>query len=120
MADLRRYGSSRRWADMVVHEGVARWVEVAEDVTLDTRGQVRQVLAQIDATLPVVGSDRTRLIEVLVFLADLGDVATLNALWDAWVPPDHPPIRAVVQAGLQGTLRVEMVITAAVPGKPEA
>lgn len=114
MTDLRRYGSSRRWADMVVHEGVARWVEVAEDVTLDTHGQVAQVLAQIDATLPVVGSDRTRLIEVLVFLADLGDAATLNALWDAWVPPDHPPIRAVVQAGLLGGCRVEMVVTAAV------
>ena len=40
---------------------------------------------RIDATLPAVGSDRIRLIEVLVFLADLGDAAMLNALWDAWV-----------------------------------
>lgn len=120
MGDIRRYGSSRRWADIVVHRGVAYWVEVAEDMSLDARGQIAQVLAQIDATLPTIGSDRTRLIEVLVFLADLGDAATLNALWDGWVPPEHPPIRAVMQAGLQGTLRVEMVVTAAVPGKPEA
>lgn len=114
MTGLRRYGSSRRWADVVVHRGVARWVEVAEDATADTRGQVAQVFAQIDATLPTIGSDRTRLLEVLVFLFDVGDVEMLNDLWDAWVPPEHPPIRAVVQAGLQGALLVEMVVTAAV------
>jgi enamine deaminase RidA (YjgF/YER057c/UK114 family) len=114
MTDVRRYGSARRWADVVVHRGVARWVEVAEDTSLDTRAQIAQVLAQIDATLPMVGSDRSRVIEVLVFLADLGDAAALNALWDGWVPADHPPVRAVVQAGLLGGCRVEMVVTAAV------
>jgi enamine deaminase RidA (YjgF/YER057c/UK114 family) len=72
------------------------------------------VLAQIDATLAQIRSDKTRLLEVLIFLADLGDAPVLNELWDAWVEKKHPPIRACVQAGLSAGLRVEMVIVAAV------
>lgn len=111
---IHRHGTSRRWADIVIHAGVARWVEVAEDMTLDARGQAAQVLAQVDATLAQVGSDRTRLLEVLVFLADRADAAAFDERWDAWVPEGHPPVRAMVQAGLGATCRVELVVTAAV------
>jgi enamine deaminase RidA (YjgF/YER057c/UK114 family) len=99
---------------VVVHRGVAYWVEVAEDLTLDARGQVGQVLAQIDATLSTIGSDRTRLLQVLVYLADAHDAAVLNELWDAWVPAGHPPVRAMVQVGLGTGCKVELVVTAAV------
>jgi enamine deaminase RidA (YjgF/YER057c/UK114 family) len=114
VSEIRRYGTSRRWADVVVHRGVARWVEVAEDASRDARGQIAQVLAQVDATLEAIGSDRTRLLEVLVFLATGSDSETLNELWDAWVPAGHPPVRAMVQAGLSPGLKVEFVVTAAV------
>ena len=111
--EISRYGSSARWADVVVHRGVARWVEVAEDASLDARGQIAQVLGQIDATLEAIGSDRTRLLEVLIYLADLDDAPVLNELWDAWVPAGHPPVRAMVQAGLGKGYKVELVVTAA-------
>lgn len=114
MSEVRRYGSGTRWADMVVHRGVAHWVEVAEDMTRDARGQIAQVLAQIDTTLEAVRSDRTRMIQVLVYLADLTTAATLDELWDRWVPAGHPPVRATVQAGLGKGCLVEMVVTAAV------
>lgn len=114
MDGIRRYGSSARWADVVVHRGVAHWVEVAEDLALDARGQIGQVLAQIDATLSTIGSDRTRLLQVLVYLADAHDAAVLNELWDAWVPAGHPPVRAMVQVGLGNGCKVELVVTAAV------
>lgn len=112
--EIKRLGTSARWSDVVVHAGVARWVEVAEDSTQDARGQIAQVLRQIDATLAQIESDRTRLLEVLIFVADLADAPTLNELWDAWVPQLHLPIRACVQAGLSAGYRVEMVVTAAV------
>lgn len=111
--EIRRYGSSARWADVVVHRGVARWVEVADDRSLDARGQIAQVLDQIDATLEAVGSGRTRLLEVLIYLADLDDASTLDELWDAWVPAGHPPVRAMVQAGLGKGCKVELIVTAA-------
>lgn len=114
MSEIQRFGSSHRWADVVVHRGVAHWVEVAEDPSLDARGQIAQVLAQIDATLDTIQSDRTRLLQVLVYIADMSDADILNELWDAWVPADHPPVRAMVQVGLGKACRVEMVVTAAV------
>jgi enamine deaminase RidA (YjgF/YER057c/UK114 family) len=115
MGEIQRYGNSKRWADVVIHRGVAYWVEVAEDTSLDARGQLAQVLAQIDVTLDMIKSDRTRLLQVLVYMADQNDAATLNELWDVWVPAGHPPVRAMVQVGLGGGCKVEMVVTAAVP-----
>jgi enamine deaminase RidA (YjgF/YER057c/UK114 family) len=113
MSDIQRYGDSKRWADVVVHRGVAQWVEVAEDTSLDARGQIAQVLGQIDATLHAIESDRTRLLQVLVYIADENDGPVLNELWDAWVPASHPPVRAMVQVGLGKSCKVEMVVTAA-------
>jgi enamine deaminase RidA (YjgF/YER057c/UK114 family) len=113
MTDITRLGASRRWSDVVIHGGVARWVEVAEDLSSGAHGQIGQVLHQIDRTLTQLGSDRERLLEVLVFLDDMKNVAILNELWDEWVP-EKPPIRACVQAGLASGLHVEMVVTAAV------
>ena len=115
MDGIRRYGNSKRWADVVVYRGVAHWVEVAEDMSLDARGQIAQVLAQIDATLEMIKSDRTRLLQVLVYIGDQNDADVLNELWDAWVPAAHPPVRAMVQVGLGKACKVEMVVTAAVP-----
>ena len=115
MSEIQRYGNSKRWADVVVHRGVAHWVEVAEDTSLDVRGQIAEVLAQIDTTLETIKSDRTRLLQVLVYIADENDAGILNELWDAWVPAGHPPVRAMVQVGLGKACKVEMVVTAAVP-----
>ena len=72
------------------------------------------MLFRSDATLAGLASDRTRLLQVLVYIADENDAATLNELWDAWVPAAHPPVRAMVQVGLGKTCKVEMVVTAAV------
>jgi enamine deaminase RidA (YjgF/YER057c/UK114 family) len=114
MPTLHRVVTTPRYADIVIHGDTAYWVEIAEDTSLDARGQIGQILAQIDATLATIGSDRTRLIQIVIHLADLADAATLDELWDAWVPQGHPPVRARVQSGLGGTCLVEMLVTAAV------
>lgn len=114
MPEIQRYGQSPRWSDMVVHRGVAYWVEVAEDPSQDAQGQVQQVLRQIDATLAQLGSSREHSLQIVIYLADLADGPAFNAAWDEWVPAGHSPVRACVQAGLSPGYKVEMVITAAV------
>lgn len=114
MSDIERIGVTRRWSDAVIHRGTAYFVEVADDPNQDARGQIAQILTQIDARLALFGSDRTQLLQVLIYLADLADGSALNELWDRWVPMGHAPARACVQAGLASGYRVEMVITAAV------
>ena len=114
MIDIQRIGDSVRWSDVVIHAGVARWVEVASEMTADARGQIGQVFGQIDVTLEQIGSSRNRLLQILIYLSDLDDAPILNELWDAWVPRGHAPIRACVQAGLGKGCLVEMIISAAV------
>ncbi|MFN9158812.1 MAG: RidA family protein [Planctomyces sp.] len=109
-----RIGDSPRWADIVIYQGIARWVEVASDLSAPAATQIRQVLSQIDATLAQIGSSRESLLQIIIHLADLADAAELNQQWDQWVPPGHAPVRACVQSGLGGGCKVEMIITAAV------
>lgn len=114
MSDIQRFGVTRRWSDAVVHHGTAYFVEVPDDMTQDVRGQIAQVLHQIDERLKLFGSDRTRLLQVLIYLPNLNFAATLNSLWDDWIPEGHAPARACVQATLgHPDCKVEMVITAA-------
>lgn len=115
MAELRRIGVTRRWSDVVIHQGTAYFVEVADDMTANTASQIEQVLNQADRRLASFGSDRKSLIQVLIYLADIRDAVLLNEHWDAWIPEGHAPSRACVQATLgHPDLRIELVITAAV------
>ena len=114
MSVIKRLGGAQRWADVVIHNGVARWVEVAADMSTDVSGQIQHVFRQIDETLSEIGSNRDHLLEVVVYLASLDSVSALNSAWDAWVSPGHAPIRACVQVGLQGNCLVEMIVVAAV------
>jgi enamine deaminase RidA (YjgF/YER057c/UK114 family) len=116
MNEITRIGAGRRWSDVVVYGGVARWVEVAENADDDARGQIGQVLRQIDQTAAGLGVDRRSLLEVVIYLADLRDAPTLNELWDAWVVPGQAPIRACVGVQLSGGLKIEVIAQAAVAG----
>jgi enamine deaminase RidA (YjgF/YER057c/UK114 family) len=113
MNDIQRIGVTRRWSDVVIYSGTAHFVEVADDSSQDIRGQIQQVLSQIDRRLSLFGSDRTQLLQVLIYLQDLSHGSILNELWDSWVPEGHAPSRACVQAGLSPGYLIEMVITAA-------
>jgi enamine deaminase RidA (YjgF/YER057c/UK114 family) len=49
-----------------------------------------------------------------VWLSDMRLFRTHNAAWNEWVDPEHPPVRACVQAELFAPgLLVEIMVTAA-------
>ncbi|GMV01550.1 MAG: RidA family protein [Burkholderiaceae bacterium] len=102
-------------SEAVIHNGVVYLAgQVAEDPSADVAAQTSQVLAAIDRLLAETGSDRTRILQAQVFLADIGDFAAMNAVWDAWVPAGHTPARATVEARLAAPqYRVEIKIVAA-------
>jgi enamine deaminase RidA (YjgF/YER057c/UK114 family) len=112
---IQRIDAGPRMSEAVVHQGVAYLAgQVPEDGSLDIGGQTRQVLAAIDALLAEAGSDRTRILRAQIYLADIGDFAGMNAVWDAWVPAGHTPARATVQARLaRPEWKIEIVVTAA-------
>ena len=113
---IQRVDVGTRLSEMAIHHGTIYLAgQVPDDATQDIGGQTAQVLAMIDRLLARAGSDRTRLLMVQIFLADLADFDGMNAVWDAWVPAGHAPPRATVQAPLaRPDWRIEIVATAAV------
>jgi enamine deaminase RidA (YjgF/YER057c/UK114 family) len=86
---------------------------VTRDASLDMRGQVQDVLAQIDAVLETHGTDNSRLLQAQIWLKTIADRPVLNEVWSAWLPEGQAPARAVVQAELADPAwLVEIMVTA--------
>lgn len=113
---VQRFDVGPRLSEMAIHNGTIYLAgQVPEDESLDIEGQTRQVLAAIDALLARAGSDKTKLLMVQIFIADLADFEGMNRAWDVWVPEGHTPPRATVQAPLaRPGWKIEIVATAAV------
>lgn len=88
--------------------------QVAEDANQDITGQTKQVLASIDKLLVEAGSDKTKILQITIFIADMDDFPAMNAVWDAWVVQGATPSRATVEAKLaKPEWKVEMLVVAA-------
>jgi enamine deaminase RidA (YjgF/YER057c/UK114 family) len=113
VSEIARYGVTARWADAVVANGVAYFVEVPDDPSLPAREQFQQVFRQVEARLVQVDSDMQHLIQVLVYLPEPSDLQDFNELWDKWIPTGHAPSRACIHTQLAAPgYRVELVLTA--------
>lgn len=110
---IDRHESGKRMSQVVVHGGLAYLSgQVADDTSLDVKGQTRQALAKIERLLEQVGSDKTRILSANIWLADYRTFNEMNEIWDAWVPEGHAPARACVESKLafpQYTVEVAVV-----------
>jgi enamine deaminase RidA (YjgF/YER057c/UK114 family) len=114
---IQRIDTNARMSHAVVHNGTAYLAgAVASDYTADITRQTEQALADIDATLTRLGSDRTRLLSAQIWLRDIGrDFDAMNAVWESWVPAGAAPSRATCQALMADpAILVEIIVTAAV------
>lgn len=113
---LRRIGVGPRLSDVAVFRDVAYFSgTVANDEDGDIVAQTRDVLSQIDQLLKEVGSDKTKILQCQIFLADLALFDGMNKAWDEWVPAGHTPPRATVEARLANPKwLVEIVLSAAI------
>lgn len=111
---IERLQTSARMSKIVKHNGVAYLcgqVGVAGESVAD---QTRECLRRVEALLDEAGSAPDRLLQAIIWLADMGDFAEMNAVWDDWVPEGHAPARACGEAKLaRPTLKVEIIVTAA-------
>ncbi|WP_312227005.1 RidA family protein [Pseudescherichia sp.] len=112
---IKRIDAEARWSDAVIHNQTLYYTGVPENLEADAEAQTANTLAQIDAVLEKQGSDKTRILDATIFLADASDFAAMNRAWDAWVVAGHAPVRCTVQATLMNPqYRVEIKIIAAV------
>ena len=111
---IRRIDVGPRMSDIVIHNNtvyLSGQVGEGESVT----EQTKDVLAQIDAALAKAGTDKSKILQAIIWLADISTFAEMNAVWDAWGDPANPPARATGEAKLAAPkYKVEIIVTAAI------
>ena len=110
---IERIDVATRMSKIVKHNGVAYLCgQVGEGETV--ADQTRECLARVEALLERAGSSREKMLQAIVWLADIDDFAEMNSVWDAWVPAGCAPARACGEARLaRADLKVEIIVTAA-------
>mgnify|MGYP002881543954 CR=1 FL=1 len=113
--DIRRIDTGPRMSDAVVYNGMVWLAGQVGTPGKSVAEQTADALAEVDALLEKAGSDRSRILQAIIWLADMTDFAEMNAVWDMWVVPGHTPARATGEAKLAAPeYRVEVIVTAAV------
>ena len=86
---------------------------VADDKSLDMKGQTAQVLKKIDAILSRAGTHKSRILSATVYMADASLKDEMNEAWMEWVDRANLPTRTAVGAVLTPGTMVEITICAA-------
>jgi enamine deaminase RidA (YjgF/YER057c/UK114 family) len=112
---LQRHHVGKRLTDMVVHNDTIYLAgQVADDTSKDVTGQTEEILGHIARLLHEVGSEKSKLISVQIFLPNMADYDAMNAVWDKWVIQGHTPARATIEAKLASPkYKVEIMAIAA-------
>ena len=112
---IHRQGTTKRYSDSTCFHGVVYLVEVPSIETGDIQAQTADLLANLEKVMAAAGTDKSRLLQVQVFLTDMTDYDGFNAVWEAWLPDGCAPSRACIEVkGLaKKGWKVELVLTAA-------
>ncbi len=110
---LTRIETGQRISKIVKHNGVVCLCGQTSDAAT-AADQTREILSKVEDLLDKAGSDKTRILQCVIWLSDMADFAEMNDVWDTWVPKGHAPARACGEAKLaRDVLKVEMIVTAA-------
>ena len=114
-ANITRLDQNERRSRAVIYNGTVYLAgQVADDTSLDITGQARQVFAKIDDLLQQAGTDKSRVLMATLWIADMNELAAMNAVWDEWVVPGQRPARCCSEAKLTAPgFKLEIMITAA-------
>ena len=111
MSEIERTpGNARGRCRIVAHGGLV-WT-VATGPGSNVAEQTRATLRQLEANLAEAGTDKHRMVDATVYLADMATKAEMDAAWCAWIPDDGWPCRACVGTALAPGDLVEIKVTA--------
>jgi len=114
MSDITRIDSGTRMSQAVIHNGTVYLAGQVGNPGDSVTDQTKSILSKIEALLSQAGSDKTKILQAVIWLADMSDFAEMNAVWDAWVDPGHAPARACGEAKLATPeYTVEIIVVAA-------
>jgi enamine deaminase RidA (YjgF/YER057c/UK114 family) len=97
----------------VIHGGLVFTVAVTPGRESTVYEQTKQALSRIDESLGLAGTDKSRILTAIVYIADMTQKPEMNRAWDEWVDMNNPPMRACLGVDLETPHLVEIVVTAA-------
>ena len=111
---LAPYSAAAEAAGLVFLSGqVGLDPKTGEKASEDVEAQAHQVMANIGAVLGDLDLGYEDIVKTTIFLADMGDFATVNEVYATYFDGDFPA-RTTVQAGaLPGGFLVEIEVVAA-------
>lgn len=118
--------SIKRHATGPIHSRVVEYngLVFVAGTTADNRAanckvQTEEVLKKIDDFLALAGTDKSRLLQATIWLADIREKEQMDAAWKAWIDGPNKPARACVESHL-GTpdTKVEIMVVAAAGRSP--
>ena len=123
--DIQRIGRNpatdparSRGSQITVHNGVVYFAATPDrpyDPGASIGTQTAQMLKRVEERLALAGSDKSRILAAHLMISDMRHFAGMNAVWDAWVDQNSPPVRACGACDLGSPdMKVEIIITAAV------
>lgn len=111
---IQRIEAGRRMSGAVVHGDTVYLSGQVGNAGDDVTQQTKTVLERVDALLQSAGTDKSKLLQATIWLADMKDFAAMNAVWDAWVDPTNAPARATGESKLAAPdYLVEIIVVAA-------
>ena len=101
MADIKRTGGNGRRSLSTEYGGVLYTSGITStELEAGIEGQTQDVLRLLDNMLARHGTDKTRVLQASITLADMADYGEFNAVWDLWVNDAAEPPRSVVGGAL--------------------
>ena len=112
---ITRLHPGPRMSQAVVHNNTVYLAGQVGTAGADVATQTQDCLDAIDRLLAEAGSDKSKLLQVTIWLADMADFQDMNAVYDAWIDPANPAARARGEAKLATPdYKVEFLVTAAI------
>lgn len=110
---IKRIEPGARMSGAVVHGNTVYLAgQVGDGDTV--AAQTASCLAEVDRLLAAAGTDKSKILQAIIWLDDMANFAEMNSVWDVWVDKQNPPARATGEAKLAtAEFKVEIIITAA-------
>ncbi|TIS33931.1 RidA family protein [Mesorhizobium sp.] len=102
-----------RYSQAVVHNGIVYLCGQVGSPNASITEQTEGALANIDRLLALSGSDKSRILQVTIWLTDMKHWGEMTAAYENWIPHRSVPARASVGSALVPNYDVEIMLMAA-------
>jgi enamine deaminase RidA (YjgF/YER057c/UK114 family) len=113
---IERFENGPRMSRVVVHNNTVYLAGLTADKAAgqSVAEQTKEILGKIDALLKQGGTDKSKLLQAVIWLQDIRVVDEFNKVWDGWIVAGSAPARACIEARLQSPAKmIEIQVTAA-------